>query len=215
MGVLSLRQTAPQTSFPLMRISFFALLFLLISFTSASAQPGNPAQASDSTSLSVQFEDMLEASSRYQQFKVVRQDFLRSFLANVNDSIRRHTEAVAGLRQTISTQSDKISNLTQEVKSQNENIATLQQKRDSINLLGITLSKSVYALLMWALVFGLLLLAAFAFLRMRVAITTAAEARENGDKLAEELEKAKKRRLEVEQSLRRQLQDEINKRNGQ
>lgn len=197
-----------------MRISVFTLLLLLIPFTHTTAQPGNPAQASDSTSLSVQFEEMLEASSRYQQFKVVRQDFLQSFIANVNDSIQGYTTEAGSLRQTISTQSEKINSLTQEVKDREDRITALSQEKDSVSLLGVALSKGTYSLVMWSLVLGLLALAIFAFLRMRLAIVSSSEAIENGQKLAEDLEKAKKRRLEIEQSLRRQLQDEINKRNG-
>lgn len=197
-----------------MRITVFALLLLLFPLTKTDAQAGNPAQASDSTSLNVQFEDMLQASNKYLQFKVVRQDFLRSFMANVSDSIQVYTKEITDLNGTISTQSDKISSLSQEVKERDERLVALGQEKDSMNLLGTSMGKGTYTVIVWGLILGLLALLAFAFVRMRLAVATAAEARDSGNKLAEELEKAKKRRLEVEQSLRRQLQDEINKRNG-
>lgn len=196
-----------------MRKTFFTLLAIASLFTaSLSAQAGNPAQADESTSLQAQFDDMVRVSNRYQQFKVVRQDFLNAFMGNVSDSIKVYTEEIGTLQGTISAQAEKIDKLTQDVKDRDGNVASLTAEKDSMNLLGIPLGKGTYATIMWSIILGLLALLAFAFLRMRVAISSASDAKSTSDKLSEDLEKSKKRRLEVEQTLRRQLQDEINKR---
>jgi len=137
------------------------LTLLVFSVSALNAQAGNPAGASDTTTLRQQYDDMLRVSNRYQQFRVVRQDFLNAFI--------------------------------------------------DMSLLGMSLSKATYATIMWAAIIGLLALCVFAFLRMKVALSSAREARENSDKLSGDLAKAKKRRLEVEQDLGRKLQDEINK----
>lgn len=196
-----------------MRKTVFSLLAIASLFTaSLSAQAGNPAQADESTSLQTQFDDMVRVSNRYQQFKVVRQDFLNAFMVNVSDSIKVYTEEIGTLQGTISAQAEKIDKLTQDVKDRDGNVASLTAEKDSMNLLGIPLGKGTYATIMWSIILGLLALLAFAFLRMRVAISSASDAKSTSDKLSEDLEKSKKRRLEVEQTLRRQLQDEINKR---
>ena len=192
-------------------LTAFALLFLTVSL---SAQAGNPAGASDSTTLRQQFDDMLRVSNRYQRFKVVNQSFLDAFMGNVADSIKVYTTEISNLNETIAAQSAKIDQLTGDVSDRDANVASLTEEKDSMNLLGMPLSKATYATIMWSAIFGLLALLVFAFLRMKVAISSANEARDNSSKLADDLAKAKKRRLAVEQDLGRKLQDEINKNRG-
>ena len=198
-----------------MRIFLLTLLTVCsISFNTVSAQRGNPAQASDSTSLQEQFELMLKVSYRYKQSKTVNEGFLNAFMANVGDSINIYTKEIGSLNSTITSQSDKIDQLTEEVKVRDGNILGLTHEKDNISLLGIPLSKATYATIMWSAIFGLLALLIFALLRMRLAISGSNEARDTSVQLSEDLDKAKKRRLEIEQNLRRELRDERNKRKG-
>lgn len=195
-----------------MRILLLGLLTVLtFSTANLNAQAGNPARASDTTSLQQQYDDMLRVSNRYQQFRVVRQDFLNAFIKNVGDSIQNYTNEIGQLNGTIGSQRTQIEDLTADVKERDGNISSLTDEKDSMSLLGMSLSKATYATIMWAAIFGLLALCVFAFLRMKVALSGARDARENSDQLSNELAKAKKRRLEVEQDLGRKLQDEINK----
>lgn len=196
-----------------MRKLVLTLLAVISLFASPlSAQAGNPAQASESTSLKTQFDDMVRVSNRYQQFRVVPQDFLNAFVANVSDSIKVYIGEIGDLEETISAQAEIIDKLTQDVKDRDGSVASLTEEKDSMSLLGMSLGKGTYATIMWSLILGLLALLAFAFLRMQLAISSANDTKATSDKLAEDLERSKKRRLEVEQTLRRQLQDEINKR---
>lgn len=188
------------------------LLFCVTLSWLAHAQAGNPANASDSTSLRTQYDDMLRVSNRFQRFKVVPEEFLQAFIANVGDSITVYTEEINTLQGTITSQATRIEQLSKEVGARDTRITALEAEKENMSLLGMPLGKSSYALVMWTLVFGLLALAVFAFLRTRLALAATNEARAASEKLAVDLDKSKKRRLEVEQSLRRQLQDEINKR---
>lgn len=187
------------------------LTILVLSVSTLNAQAGNPAGASDTTTLRQQFDDMLRVSNRYQQFRVVRQDFLNAFIVNVEDSIRVYTKEIDQLNGTIASQRTQIEGLTTDVQERDGNITALTDEKDSMSLLGMSLSKATYATVMWATILGLLALCVFAFLRMKVALASAREARENSNQLSDDLAKAKKRRLEVEQDLGRKLQDEINK----
>lgn len=195
-----------------MRTLFFFLL-LVFSFSPAgvSAQAGNPASASDSTTLRQQFDDMIRVSNRFQKFRVVNQTYLDAFIVNVSDSLSGYTNEISELNQTISAQAAKIDQLTGDVRERDRNVTALTEEKDSINLLGMPLSKAMYATIMWATIFTLLALLVFAFLRMKVAIASARESQANSASLAEDLAKAKKRRLAVEQDLGRKLQDQINK----
>ncbi len=187
------------------------IVFLLFVSQMLGAQPGNPAQA-DTASLRVQYDQMLEASNRYQRFKVVRQDFLGSFIANVSDSLRGYTEEIGSLKTTISDQKSKIDEQATTIGERDVKISELTEEKDSVTLLGLPLSKVTYNIIMWSAIIGLLAALLFAIARMRFAVSTSREARLANEKTTAELEKSRKNRLEVEQKLRRQLQDERNKR---
>lgn len=197
-----------------MTISRLFPVVLLLFFTQLlGAQPGNPAQA-DTASLRVQYDNMLDASNRFQRFKVVRQDFLGSFIANVSDSLRGYTEEIGSLKATISNQKTKIDEQATTIGERDAKITELSDEKDSISLLGLPLSKTMYNVVMWSAIIGLLAALLFTIARMRFAVSTSREARLANEKTTAELEKSRKNRLEVEQKLRRQLQDERNKRSS-
>ncbi len=185
-------------------------LLFLFSF-SLSAQPGNPAQA-DSLSLQQQFDEMVRVSNKFQTFRVVRQNFLNAFIGNVQDSIRRYTAEIESLTATLAEQKGALDGQAAEITERDRLVADLTEEKDSISVLGMSLTKSTYNLILWSLIGLLLALLLFALARMRVAVASSKEARLAREKTAAELEKSRKSRLEVEQSLRRQLQDERNKR---
>lgn len=205
-------QTLPQNLNGYMTTSrLFPIVLLLFLTQLLSAQPGNPAQA-DTASLRVQYDQMLDASNRFQRFKVVRQDFLGAFIANVSDSLLGYTEEIGSLKATISDQKAKIDEQVTTIGERDANITELSEEKDSISLLGLSLSKAMYNIIMWSAIIGLLAALLFTIARMRFAVSTSREARLANEKTTAELEKSRKNRLEVEQKLRRQLQDERNKR---
>ncbi|MEL7162842.1 MAG: hypothetical protein AAFN92_18940, partial [Bacteroidota bacterium] len=167
-----------------MRLVFFALC-LLLSAAHLNAQPGNPAQA-DTASLRGQFDAMLKASNRYQQFKVVRQDFLNAYIANVSDSIRGYTDKIGDLQQTIDAQAQKLTAQTETIAARDGEISGLNEEKDGISLLGLQLTKTTYNLIMWSVIIGLLAGLLFALARMRLAVASHREVRVHKEKLASE-----------------------------
>jgi chromosome segregation ATPase len=194
-------------------IRFLPLVLLFLSVQLLKAQPGNPAQA-DTASLQVQFDAMIDASNRFQRFRVVRQDFLDAYKANVSDSIEVYTSEIGALKATIAEQKTRIADQGTEISDRDTEIGSLKGEKDSISLLGMQLSKSTYNIALWSIIGILLAGLLFAIARMQVAVSGSRDARVAREKTAEELEKSRKNRLEVEQKLRRQLQDERNKRGG-
>lgn len=191
-------------------LRFLPLILLSLSVQLLKAQPGNPALA-DTTSLQVQFDEMMGASNRYQRFRVVRQDFLNAFMTNISDSIGVYTSEIGSLKATIAEQKSRISDQATEISDRDTEIGSLKEEKDSISLLGMQLSKTTYNVILWSVIGVLLAGLLFAMARMQVALSSSRDARDARQKTAEELEKSRKNRLEVEQKLRRQLQDERNK----
>ncbi len=156
---------------------------------------------------------MLDASNRYQDFKVVRQEFLGAFMTNVSDSISGYTKRISQLEGNMAELRNQIEENSSEVAERDATIAELNDELDTVNLLGIQLNKGTYSLIMWSLVIGLLIALLVALASTRIAAANNTELKRERDKLASELEQSRKSRLTVEQELRRQLQDEINRRN--
>ncbi len=188
-------------------------MLLFLSVQVLKAQPGNPAQA-DTASLQVQFDAMIDASNRFQKFRVVRQDFLNAYKANVRDTIEVYTSEIEELKTTVAEQKTRITDQETEISGRDTEIGNLKGQRDSISFLGVQLSKATYNIILWSIIGILLAGLLFAIARMRVAVSGSRDARIAREKTAEELEKSRKNRLEVEQKLRRQLQDERNKKGG-
>jgi hypothetical protein len=189
---------------------FLTLVFLLFAAHSAVAQRGNPATA-DTVNLQGQFDEMLRVSSKYQIYKTVRRDFLDAFMANVSDSIRGYTDEISELEGRIAEQKKTIGDQATSIDDRQGQIASLTDEKDSISLLGMPLSKSTYSLILWSSLIALFAMLLFALARMRLAVGSAREARDDFQQVNQDLDKSRKTRLEVEQKLRRQLQDEINK----
>jgi len=209
--ITAARTALPQNLNVCMSISrLFPVLLLLMFAQLLGAQTGNPARA-DTASLRIQFDQMLDASNRFQTFKVIRQDFLGAFITNVTDSLRTYNEEIGTLKSTISDQEAMIEAQTATIGERDTKIKELTEEKDGISLLGLPLSKITYNIIMWSAIILLLAALLFAIARMRFAISSSREARSMNEKTAEELEKSRKNRLEVEQKLRRQLQDERNK----
>ena len=190
---------------------FLYLLFLLFCVNLSAQRRGNPAGAADAP-LQQQFDDMLDASNRYQDFKVVRREFLDAFMSNVGDSISGYTRRISQLEGEVAGLENQIDANAGEVSDRDETIAELNKELDSVSLLGMQLSKGTYSLIMWSLVIGLLIALLVALASTRIAAANNTELKRERDKLAAELEQSRKSRLTVEQELRRQLQDEINRR---
>ena len=191
---------------------FLYLFFLFICVNLTAQRRGNPAGAVEAP-LQQQFDEMLDASNRYQDFKVVRREFLDAFMSNVSDSISGYTERISQLESDVAGLENQIEKRSTEVSDRDETIANLNNERDSVSLLGMQLSKGTYSLIMWSLVIGLLIALLVALGSTRIAAANNTELKRERDKLAGELEQSRKSRLTVEQELRRQLQDEINRRN--
>ena len=191
---------------------FLYLFFVFICFNLSAQRRGNPAGAVDAP-LQQQFNEMLDASNRYQDFKVVRREFLDAFMVNVNDSISGYTERISDLESEMADLRNQIEANSSEVAERDATIAELNEELDTVSLLGIQLNKGTYSLIMWSLVIGLLIALLVALASTRIAAANNTELKRERDKLAAELEQSRKSRLTVEQELRRQLQDEINRRN--
>lgn len=189
------------------------LLFLFIvtfTFAQDSIQNG---QASMNGTLDKQFDYVVQKSNNFQEYKVVKRDFLTILKRNSIDSVNRFKTELADLKQEFASHSATVQQLKDTLKTTQAELDKLKIAQDNVSFLGAPISKTNYNLIMWGIVSVLLLILLVFLFQFKGAKSTANEAKNNLEKLEEDYEDYKRKALEKEQKLGRQLQDEINKHN--
>jgi len=191
------------------------ILFLLVGFLFVTSLDGQAAQANPGSlnegSIESQFNFLIKKSNNYQQYKVVRKDFINKFYQNIADSLKTNNAEIAKLNNTIYTQQENVDSMKSTVMTLNTDLTQVNKEKDSFSLFGILLKKGTYNTLLWSLIFGLLAALSLFVFRFRRGHVITSRANENLAKTKEEFDAFRKKTLEKEQVLMRKLQDELNK----
>ena len=130
---------------------------------------------------------------------------------NMRDTLNTERRKLAEAQSKLATQTKDINSLKTDVTTKDQTLSESNAKRDEINLLGISLTKSSYNLLMWGLVI------AFGVIATVVIARSGAHSREAKyriklyEELDEEYKTYKSKANEKEKKLARELQTERNK----
>lgn len=192
-----------------MKAKFILLLVVTLAATTAFSQ--STKKFIDTGSVSNQFDYMIKKSNRYEDYKVVKQDWLSKLKSNVTDSISGYKKELSTTYITINSQDKSIDSLNLALSTSKNSISNLSGQIESISLFGIQFQKGTFKVIMFSII-GLLAVLLIAFIskfKQSNIITT--ETRHSLKELDEEFETHRKKALEREQKVRRQLQDELNK----
>ncbi len=187
------------------------LFVITLSFAQDSIQ--NDGQASMNGTLDKQFDYVVQKSNNFQEYKVVKKDFLTILKRNSLDSVNRFKTELADLKTEFASHSATVQQLKDTLKTTQTELDKLKIAQDNVSFLGAPISKTNYNLIMWGIVSVLLLILVVFLFQFKGAKSTANDAKNNLEKLEEDYEDYKRKALEKEQKLGRQLQDEINKHN--
>lgn len=192
-------------------ISF--LLIFFIAFTAVAQQDENSeAKGSlNSGTIESQFEFLYKKSGRYQDYRVVKINQLIKFRNNVYDTLNLNRKKYLDSQNIISNQKTEIDSLNSKLIAINDDLSSVTKEKDSINLLGMQLSKTGYNSILWTIIAALSALLALFITRFKRSNTITAEAKIDKAEIEKEYEEHKQRALEREQKIRRELQDELNK----
>ena len=185
-------------------LTLIALLLSSVSFTQETT-------LKDTNSIENQFEELYKKSSTYQIYKVISKDKYQRLKLNILDSLKNLKETITHKESLLLKEKTNIEETKRLLAKAEIDLNTALKKENSIDVLGIQLSKTAYNLLLWSIIVSLLLgLSYFIFKFFRSNILTK-EAQNNLLDVEEEFEQHRKKTLVREQKLRRKLQDEINK----
>lgn len=196
-----------------MMTKFFTVaIFIFITTFSLQAQEDTEEKLSLTTgSIENQFEYIFQKSNNYQDYKVVKKNWLYVLRNNTLDSVKRVENALLVAKNLTAEQDKKINELNAQLAESNNNLANVTEEKDSISFFGALINKPAYKGIMWGIVVVLVLILGLFVYRFKNANIITQEAKKSLAELELEYEEHRRKALEREQKARRQLQDEINK----
>lgn len=194
-----------------LKIKFSVLAtFLSIFMMSAQVQEDTRINLSKGT-IEEQFRFVIEKSSRYQDFKVVKEVSLNTLRSNVLDTLRKLKSTLNKTNQTIAAHKVNMDSVKAELLLTNNKLNDTFREKNSVRFLGILMSKEAYSSTMWFIigVLSVVLLVFIILFKRSNKITV-----QNKLDLLEtraEFDKFRKRALAREQELSRNHLAELNK----
>lgn len=152
-------------------------------------------------SLNSQYQYLLTKVYNYQQ------PFVAALWKNVMDTLNTSRRKLKSIEATVATQTKTITDLQADVASKDASL----EASDTIDLAGVTLSKSTYNLIMWGLVIVATAIAVIVIARSGSNKNEAAYRTQLYNELDEEFKVYKAKANEKEKKLARELQTERNK----
>ncbi|MDX1471525.1 MAG: tRNA (guanine-N1)-methyltransferase [Flavobacteriaceae bacterium] len=189
------------------------LIIALISISQAGLQAQNEEDnlsLNDGT-IDNQFEFVIQRSNNYQEYKVVKKNWLYTLKAHTIDSLNAVREDLVSTQKVVDQQEKEIQSLKEDLNNTTETLNQTNLEKDSMSLFGIQMSKGGYNVLMWSIIGILLILLLFFIYKFKNSNAITRQARLSLAETEEEFEEHRRIALEREQKVRRQLQDEINK----
>ncbi len=191
-------------------IIVFTLLFSF-TFLNAQTKPETDKLSLNSGSIDNQFEYVIRKSNNYQEYKVVKKNWLYTLKAHTMDSLKAVHKQLGDTKQIVSNQSNQINVLKTNLTDTQNTLTATNAEKDSMSLFGIQMSKTGYNILMWSIIGGLLAFLLFFIYKFNNSNTITRSANKMLAETEEEFEEHRKRALEREQKVMRRLQDELNK----
>lgn len=170
-----------------------------------------PIEEAKPTTLEGVFQQLIDRSGAWQNFKMLDRGKLAAFQRSMTDSIN-------GVRSQLVAEKQKVKENETTIKELNDKITEVQaaldqtkDQKDSVSFFGALVSKGLYNTIMWGIVLALASLLVLYIYKFSNGNVVTKKSINDLNELQEEYENYRKAAIEREQKVRRQLQDEINK----
>lgn len=187
--------------------TLFCTLLLLLFTTLIFAQEtpvSNP-------SIDQQFDELLENSNNFKQYKVVKEAKLIELQKNTRGKIEGLKKEIVASKSNIEAQQKKIAEINTTLSETTKNLKEATKAKEEIAFFGIPTTKSTYRIITWGIVL-ILLAALISFIyKFRSSHILTKEAQKDLQETKDEFDEYRKSALEKQQKLGRTLQDERNK----
>lgn len=161
-------------------------------------------------SLKEKYDNMIETTETYEQYKVIPRTTIDAFWAEVSDSLSGNSRTVYDLRQTIQNQQASITTSEAQVSDLSNQLSESLNQNDSINFLGISFSKVGYHLMVWLIIVTLAVLGVISYLMFMRSNRVTTRVKKEHEELIAEFDTHKDKARETQVKLKRELQTAIN-----
>lgn len=161
--------------------------------------------------LEQQFDEVYKQSGNYQEYKVIKKTSFNVLKQNTLDSINSIKNKRLALQQKLDAQNQELSELKANLAAVNQNFKDAEKRENSINILGISTTKTLYNLIVWLVILILVLLLVFYIYKFNNSNLVTRQTKNKIDEVEKEYEEFRHRSLEREQQLNRKLLDEKKK----
>jgi hypothetical protein len=189
-------------------LAYIGIAFFLLT-GGTSAQSADQKLSLNEGTIENQFNYVIQKSDKFEDYKMVKSWWLYRLKTHVLDSMKVEKDKLIESTNFVAIKEQEIVTLKADLEATNEKLDLAISEKNSLQFLGMTMSKATYNSFVWILIGGLAagLMLYFILYRRSNAITVATK--KSLAELTEEYEDYRKRSLAREQKTVRKLYDEI------
>jgi hypothetical protein len=162
-------------------------------------------------SLNTRWDKMLNKSSTFENYKVIKKTELADFWKFVQDSVSTLKSQLSQEKALIAKQKGEIEVLQKQSNEINSNLESTRNEKDSMSFLGMDVDKYSYATTLWILIFLILAGCGVLFYLFQNSNKVTTQKTNDYESLNKSFEEFKQNKIEVERKLKREIQTQMNK----
>lgn len=157
-----------------------------------------------------EFDQMMEKSSTYEQYKVIKITEINEFWARVESTLDARTANIQRLQNQLEAVDTQVDSLQAELARVNVRLNETLEEKDSIVFLGLSMEKTAYHIFVWIIIVALAVLCVMAYLMYIKSNKTTTRIKREYSGLSKEFEAHKDKARETQVKLKRELQTAVN-----
>ncbi len=182
------------------------LVLITISTAASYGRQSDPSEAS----LKAKYNEMVENAETYEKYKVIATTKLNSFWGEVNDSLATVRSELANAKLATSAIDQSLKAAKDSLVVVNEKLTASEEVNSEIGVLGLSLDKSFYNVVVWGLIGALLIIMGVLYVAFKNSHSVTSRAKKDLIQVTEELEDLRHRSNEKQVKLKRELQTALN-----
>ena len=186
-----------------MNIKKSTLLLLSICFISGAAMAQN--------TIEQQYQEFYEKSNTWEDFKVIKLYRMDEFWSVVSDTIKDKRATISSLNLELDSLNLQVSGLKSTLGQTEEQLVESRAMNESISFLGIQFSKTVYNIIVWAIIGGLIGGLVTVYLMFKQSNITTRKTKKDYDDLEKENQEIRQKARDTQIKLKRELQTALNR----
>ena len=174
-------------------------------------QSQSSTEAPGDQTLKTQFQEMLDKSESYTEYKVIKRTKLTVYSRAVQDSLKANRNEINTLKNKVNDQESQISQLSNRITELEDQLKESEELREGLTFLGINIHKITYHMIVWTIIGVLAAFGIFSYTSFVRSNIIRSKTNKEFKTLEVELEEHKKKSHEKQIKVARELQTERNK----